>query len=115
VTIGVDFRYNILSDVRIAPSITHMISRYDQSAWYFDCDAHYVVAMDDKFSFYPIGGISLSALNLLYKTHARLGFNVGLGGEIRIIDQLSVGLDMKYNVVQDYHQALVAVRAAYHF
>ena len=119
-TIGVDIRYNIFKDVRIAPSITHMIRYKNQSAWYFDFEGHYVFDISNAFSFYPIGGVSLSIWDFHSRfsdkiTHTRLGLNVGLGGEIKIIYQLSVGLDMKYNVIRDYHQALAAVRVAYHF
>jgi outer membrane protein X len=119
-TFGVDLRYNLFSDVRMAPSITRMIRHQNQSAWYLDLDGHYMIDLARNFSFYPIGGIGLSIWETHSKlhdkvTHTRLGFNVGLGGEVRICYELSVGLDMKYNVVRDYHQALAAVRVAYHF
>ena len=119
-TIGVDVRYNVFSDVRIAPSITYMVRYKNQSAWYFDFDGHYVFDINNRFSFYPIGGFSLSIWDFHSRffdkiTHTRLGINVGIGAEFKIIYQLSVGVDMKYNVIRDYHQALAAVRVGYHF
>lgn len=120
VTFGVDFRYNIFPDVRIAPSVTHMVRGNDMKAWYIDFDAHYVIDVARIFSFYPIGGLSLSIWDPKGSKgqdgkDTRLGVNIGLGGEFRIMDQLSVGMDFKYNLVKDYDQALVAARVAYHF
>ena len=45
----------------------------------------------------------------------RLELNVGIGAELYVTDEISVGTDMKYNLTKDYDQALVAVRVAYHF
>jgi hypothetical protein len=44
----------------------------------------------------------------------RIGLNVGLGCEWRLSPEISVGLDMKYNITK-YDQALAAFRVAYHF
>lgn len=117
VTFGVDFRYHILPDVRIAPSVTHMVRGEGMKAWYIDMDAHYMIDVTRVFSFYPIGGFSLSLWDYKNKDgkDTRLGPNIGLGGEFRIIEELSVGMDFKYNLISDYDQALAAVRVAYHF
>ena len=118
-TFGVDFRYNILPDIRIAPSITHMFRNRGLNAWYLDLDVHYVIDVTHAFSFYPIGGLSLSIWdwNRYYNDNkrTRVGPNIGLGGEFRIMDELSVGMDFKYNLIQDHDQALASVRVAYHF
>ena len=60
VTFGLDFRYNVWRNVRIAPSVTHMFRNNGASAWYIDFDAHYVVSVTRYFAFYPIGGMGMS-------------------------------------------------------
>lgn len=117
VTFGVDFRYNILSDVRIAPAITYMARSKGMQSWYIDFDAHYVIDVTRIFSFYPIGGLSLSIWDPKYHDgkDTRVGPNIGLGGEFRIMDELSIGMDFKYNLINDYDQALIGARVAYHF
>lgn len=117
VTFGVDFRYNILPDVRIAPGVTYMFRGDGVKGWYLDLDAHYVIDVSRMFSFYPIGGLGLSIWDGKgwAGSRTRLGPNVGLGGEFRITDELSVGMDFKYNIISDFDQALFGVRVAYHF
>ncbi|MDR1675528.1 MAG: outer membrane beta-barrel protein [Tannerella sp.] len=118
VTLGVDYCYHFLPDFRLAPSLTCMVRNRGMSAWYMDVDCHYMVAVSELFSFYPIGGLGLS----LWRPHvfgtdaaARLGLNIGLGAELRLLPEISAGLDMKYNIIGTYDQALAAFRVAYHF
>lgn len=116
-TFGLDFRHKVWRNVRIAPSFTHMFRNNGLSAWYLDFDGHYVVPVTRNFAFYPIGGLGMSVWNV--KGHdgnyTRVGLNVGLGAELYATDEVSVGMDMKYNLTKDYDQALIAVRVAYHF
>lgn len=116
-TIGVDYRRDILPDVRLALSQTYMIRNNGMTAWYMDADAHYVVTVSPMFSFYPIGGCGLSVWSPaeVEGSYVRPGLNVGLGGELRLTREIAVGVDMKYNLVQTYHQALIAARVAWYF
>lgn len=50
----------------------------------------------------------------------RLGANIGLGGEVYATDQLSVGLEFKYNILKSWEdfrlsQPILAVRVGYNF
>lgn len=118
-TLGVDLRYHVLDNIRFAPSLTYMIRHFNRSAWYMDFEGHYVIDLTENFSFYPLGGPSLSVWNNHSepesKNYTRLGLNIGLGGELRATDEISVNLDLKYNAIRNYHQALAALRVAYHF
>ena len=94
-TLGVDYRYCITDEVRLAK-------------------------LSDAFGFYPLAGLSLSFWNWdvkheLSHNETRFGANIGLGGEVYASDALSVGLEVKYNIIKDFDQAMFAVRVGYSF
>lgn len=119
-TLGVDYRYCITDEVRLAPSLTYFVKNDHHSTWAIDLNAHYVVKLSDMFGFYPLAGLSLSFWNWdaghkLSHNETRLGANIGLGGEVYATDALSVGLEVKYNIIKDFDQAMFAVRVGYCF
>lgn len=95
------------------------------SAWAIDVNAHYVFKLSDMFGFYPLAGLDLSFWKVSLGNSAslnktRLGANIGLGGEVYATDQLSVGLEFKYNILKSWgdlrlSQPLLALRIGYNF
>ena len=119
-TLGVDYRYCITDEVRLAPSLAYYVKNDYHSTWAIDLNAHYVVKLSDAFGFYPLAGLSLSFWNWdvkheLSHNETRFGANIGLGGEVYASDALSVGLEVKYNIIKDFDQAMFAVRVGYSF
>lgn len=123
-TLALDYRHCITDAVRLSPSLTHFVKNNGLSAWAIDMNAHYVVKLSDMFGFYPLAGLSLSFWNVNYGEYnnvnlnsnfTRLGANLGLGGEVYATDQITVGLEVKYNVIKDFDQAMFAVRVGYNF
>ena len=45
----------------------------------------------------------------------RFGANIGLGGEVYATDQITVGLEFKYNIIKDFDQPILGVRVGYNF
>ena len=117
-TLGVDYRYCIT--VRLSPSLTYFVKNDNHSTWAIDLNAHYVVKLSEMFGFYPLAGLSLSFWNWdaghgLSHNETRLGANIGLGGEVYATDNLSIGLEVKYNIIKDFDQAMLGVRVGYSF
>ena len=105
-TLGVDYRYCITDAVRLSPSLTYFVKNDNHSTWAIDLNAHYVVKLSEMFGFYPLAGLSLSFWNWdaghgLSHNETRLGANIGLGGEVYATDNLSIGLEVKYNIIKD--------------
>ncbi|RHJ91781.1 porin family protein [Parabacteroides bouchesdurhonensis] len=119
-TVGIDYRYCILDDVRIAPSLTYHVKNNSLSAWAIDVNAHYVVKLSEMFGFYPLAGLDMSfwkvnaGHGLSYNT-TRFGANIGLGGEVYATNNLSVGLEVKYLVIKDLSRPMIGVRVGYNF
>ena len=110
-TLGVDYRYCITDAVRLSPSLTYFVKNDNHSTWAIDLNAHYVVKLSEMFGFYPLAGLSLSFWNWdaghgLSHNETRLGANIGLGGEVYATDNLSIGLEVKYNIIKDFDQII---------
>lgn len=114
-TLGVDYRYSLTDAVRLNPSLTALVKNNGLSAWMIDMNAHYVVKLSEMFGFYPLAGLSLSFWDIHGYNATRFGANVGLGGEVYATQNLTVGLDIKYNIIKDFDQAMMAIRVAYSF
>ncbi len=118
-TIGLDYRYCILDNFRIAPSLTYHIKDSGFSSWAIDANAHYVFRINDMFGFYPLAGLNLSfwrfSLAGVSDTMTRFGVNIGLGGEVYATDRINVGLEFKYLALKDFGRPALAVRVGYCF
>ena len=114
-TLGVDYRYCITDAVRLSPSLTYFVKNDNHSTWAIDLNAHYVVKLSEMFGFYPLAGLSLSFWKAGPWDATRLGANIGLGGEVYATDNLSIGLEVKYNIIKDFDQAMLGVRVGYSF
>lgn len=115
-----DYRYSLTDEVRFAPSLTYFAKNDGLSAWAFDVNAHYIFQVDEMFGFYPLAGLDLSfwrfdGFDGFHKTLTRFGANFGVGGEVYATDQLTVGMEFKYNLIKDFSQPILAVRIGYCF
>lgn len=118
VTLGIDYRYNILDEFRLNPSITHFVKNNGVSSWAIDMNAHYLFKLSSMFGFYPLAGLNLSFWDLKHphkEDYNRFGVNLGMGAELYATREVTVGVEFKYNIIKDFDQALFAVRAAYNF
>lgn len=119
-TLGVDYRYCLTDALRLSPSLSYFVKDDGWSAWAIDLNVHYVVKLSEMFGFYPLAGLDLSfwKADLGHNTswnQTRFGANIGLGGEIYATRNLTVGLEVKYNIIKDWDQALLGVRVGYNF
>ena len=117
--LGVDYRYNFTDEVRFAPSLTYFVKDNGLSAWAIDMNVHYVFKLSEMFGFYPLAGLDLSfwkaSVGDWSHNMTRFGANIGLGGEVYATDQLTVGLEFKYNIIKDFDQPILGVRVGYNF
>ena len=125
--LGLDYRYNLTDEVRLAPSLSYFVKDDGLSAWAIDMNVHYVFKLSDMFGFYPLAGLDLSfwkaSVNADWNGNhvkasantTRFGANIGLGGEVYATDQLTVGLEFKYNIIKDFDQPILGVRVGYNF
>jgi len=125
-TIGVDYRYNILDNVRLAPSVMYIFENDFPNIFYANADVHYLARITDVATLYPLAGIGfsywkwdsdLADLLDISDNELRIGLNLGFGGEIRLTKDIIVGAEFRYNLTNEraYDQAMILARAAYYF
>ena len=126
--IGIDYRYNIMSRMRLSPSVVYARENNSTSAFYINADAHYLARLSEKATIYPLGCIGVSIRNERQPvaelpetetetepddetpveaeavlsdstfTRIRAGLNLGFGGEIRVTRDLILGIEFRYNL-----------------
>ena len=118
-TLGIDYRYNITDAIRLNPSLTYFAKNDCHSTWALDLNAHYLVKINSFFGFYPLAGLDLSfwrfGCGANHFNYTRFGANVGLGGEFYLTNNLTLGAEVKYNIIKDFDQALLGFRIGYSF
>ena len=125
-SLGLDYRYCLSDAIRLNPGVTYLVKKDGITAWLVDMNAHYLVRLTNQFAFYPLAGLSFSAWTLdgagdwfgdvkTSDTITRLGANIGLGGEVYVTREFTVGLEVKYNIIKDLDQALLGIRLGYNF
>ncbi len=119
VLLGIDYRYSITDDWRIAPSITYLVKNKGLNAAAIDVNVHYLFKLSDMFGFYPLAGLDLSFWKAgnrnPHSNWTRFGANIGLGGECYVSDVITVGLEFKYNAIKTWDAAVLGVRVGYTF
>jgi len=129
--VGVDYRYNVLNKLRLAPSVLYGVKKDYVDTWYLNADVNYLARVSENITLYPIGGLGLSVwtyrkndklpiigIDPLAKTetHVRAGVNIGLGSEVRLTEDIIVGFEFRYNWTErHYNQAMLLMRVAYYF
>jgi hypothetical protein len=125
--LGLRAQYGFTEYIRGAAEYKYYIERHGMSAWNWSINAHYVVDVSRSFSFYPIGGLSLSRwtydpdrLGLseiaeLKYNDDRLGLNIGLGAQIATGDKTFIQIELKEALVKNYSQFEVSVGFMYQF
>ncbi len=125
---GIDYRYNILDKVRLAPSVLYNVKRNEADILYVNADVHYLARITPKITLYPLGGLGvfvwrnwvpeLVGFTVKKQTESdlRIGLNLGFGGEMRITKDFILGAEFRYNwTKQFYNQAMLLARFAYYF
>ena len=144
-TVGADYRYNILDRVRLAPSFMYVLKNEGMNSMYLNADAHYLARITKEITIYPIGGLGILSRKFDHffdpndygygeegygeddygyyqrlikpKTKTYVGLNLGFGGEMRVTKDIIVGAEFRYNLTAErfYDQAMLLARVAYYF
>ena len=108
-----------------AGSFTYFIPKNESdvlkiSLWEFNADAHYILNSTEKFTFYPLAGLSIAGVtfdfsdlnnpffNDLDGTTTEVGLNIGAGGTLLFSESLTGYGELKY-VIGGFDQLVINI------
>ena len=113
-SIGVKYQYNITNNIRLEPSANYFFEKRGVDMFDFNANAHYLIPTENNIRLYPLAGLTFTRWDL-GKVANRLGLNIGGGAEFDVSDNLFVNMELKYQIVKDFDQAVFNVGLTYMF
>lgn len=111
--LGVEGRYNITDNIRIAPDVMFLFPKDKMTGLDVNVNAHYVFPFEDNLTVYPLAGLAM--LNNRYsgetingkkfdsKGFTDWGFNLGGGLGYNLTSTSFLNLEMKYTFSDGDH------------
>lgn len=112
--IGVKGQYNFTDAIRGEVSFDYFLEKDYLKMWDINVNAHYLFNVAEKIKVYPLAGLAYTNWSAV-ETLSRFGANLGGGAQYDINEKLSLNLDIKYQFISDFNQAVFGVGAAYKF
>ena len=120
--IGFKYQYNITDNIRLEPSLNYFFEKNGVDQFDINANAHYLFPMASNIRVYPLAGLTFARWDFgkidgskWFDKVSRLGVNVGGGAEMDITSNLMLNLELKYQFVSDFDQAIFNVGIAYMF
>lgn len=114
--LGVDVRCNITDNIRIAPSFDYYFQNNEVSAWDVNANVNYMFDIVDNVDIYPLAGLTFSRWSADgAETVSRFGANFGGGIDFKVMDNLSLNTELKYQLISDFSQCIISMGVHYSF
>lgn len=117
--LGAKFQYGISNPIRAEVAFNYFFENDFTSMWDIELTGHYLFNVAEKFSIYPLVGITYTNIKVSYlgwsASEGRFGANLGAGAEYYLNQTFSIGLEAKYQLIADFDQAIISVGATYRF
>ena len=139
--IGVKFQYGLTDVIRFEPSFTYYFEKYGCNWLNLDANVHYLYDLNDKVKVYPLVGIGYTKIKFSAEgdygddegwggdydygdyydesdgdtSFGEFTLNVGVGAEYQLKDNLSVGAELKYQIINNFNQLVLGVGFTYKF
>ena len=120
--IGIKYQYNITDNIRLEPSMNYFFENNGIDQFDINANAHYLFPMASNVRVYPLAGLTFARWSFpqliggkFSNDATRLGINIGGGAEMDITDKLMLNFELKYQLVNDFDQAIFNFGIAYMF
>lgn len=115
--IGLKYQYNFTDNLRFEPSLNYFFENDGVDQFDLNANVHYLFPMASNVRVYPLAGLTFARWDFgkAFDDVTRLGVNAGGGAEFDITNNLMLNLELKYQFVSDFDQAIFNVGVAYMF
>lgn len=143
--LGAKFQYNVTDPIRVEADIEYWFKAKNASVFDIHANVHYLIPIIDKLKVYPLVGIGYGNIHIsspkiqmpnipnipgvdlsgmlkevesAYDTSenaSRFLFNIGVGADYDITDNLTANLEIKYQYMKDFNRMPISIGIAYKF
>lgn len=122
VGLGLKYRYNITDRVRVEPAFDYFFKHDHVSAWDLMANFHYLFPVADQFKLYPVAGLGYfrakghgSDFGGENHSDGRLAVNLGGGVDLKVSSNLTLDLQLKYQINDLADQLVLSIGASFAF
>lgn len=143
--IGAKFQYGITDAIRIEPSFNYYLEKDGVGLWDVNANIHYLFDVTETIKVYPLAGLGYancktsswggesSGGHMDYdesgdviwvedegeggesSSSGEIAVNLGVGAEYQLNEKLSIGAELKYQIISNFNQVVFGVGVAYKF
>lgn len=117
--IGAKLQYGITDAIRIEPAFNYYLKKYDLTFWDIDVNLHYLFNASETIKVYPLAGVGYAHSSFSYDEFSTSAgnfvVNVGAGAEYQLNEKISIGAELKYQIVSGFNQVVFCIGATYKF
>lgn len=142
--LGAKFQYNITDPIRVEADLEYWFKAKSISVFDISANIHYLFDITDKLKIYPLVGIGYANLHASApkveiivpnipgmpdmseylealedasdsSNASRFLFNIGVGADYDITDNLTANFEIKYQYLKDFNRMPISIGIAYKF
>jgi outer membrane protein X len=113
---GVKGQYYATDAVRVEANAAYFMEKNDWKMWDVNLVGHYLIPIGEKFSVYPLAGIGITNWSTnVFNGKIKFAIDLGGGFQFDVAEDFAVNAEVKYQIIQDFNQAVFAIGAVYKF
>lgn len=133
---GVKGQYGITDAIRVEAGFDYFLKKDACTFWNINLNAHYLFPLSDKLKVYPLVGLTYAHTSVDFGSYdlpswdeysdeygadggsssdSKIGVNLGAGLQYDLSDKWAVNVEVKYQLISDFNQAVFGVGLAYKF
>lgn len=118
---GVKGQYYATEAIRVEANVAYFMKKDDVSMLDLHVAGHYLIPVASNMAIYPLVGVGITnwmyggALKSMVDNKTKFTINLGAGYQIDVAEDFALNLEAKYQIINNYNQAVFGVGAVYKF